>query len=84
MFVSVPQIIKRLQLRIHQRLHWIDDEGRDPVVGRRPPDQVIDDRQEIGQALARICPAGDDIAFLPTRQAEGLSLVPEQVECFPF
>jgi hypothetical protein len=62
-------------LRVDECVHRIDDERRDSIARLRIADQVINDRQEIGEALARAGAARDDIAFLARRARERLGLM---------
>jgi hypothetical protein len=78
------QRLKRLELRVDKRIHWIDLQHRHPIAGRRLPHEAVDDRQEVGQALARAGAAGDDVALGDVRLLNRFDLVLVQVKGVAF
>ena len=80
MLIALLQLLELLNLRVHQRVHGVDDQRGDPVSRRRLAKQRVDDRQEIREALSRPRAGGDDIAPRGTSQLDGLDLVPVEVE----
>src|SRR5208337_5375301 len=80
MLIALLQLLELLNLRVHQRVHGVDDLRGDPVSRGRLAKQRVDDWQEIREALSRPRAGGDDIAPRGTSQFDGLDLVPVQVE----
>ena len=79
--VAVLQFFQRLpQLRVDQGVHRVDDQGRDAVPGCRLASQRLDDREEVGEALAGARAAGDDKALAGPRLRERLDLMLVQVK----
>ncbi len=74
------ELLELLNLRVHQRVHGVDDQRGNPVSRRRLAKQRVDDWQEIREALSRPRAGGDDIASRGTSQLDGLDLVPVEVE----
>jgi hypothetical protein len=69
------ETFKRLELRIDERIHRIDDDR-----AHLPPfwmfaEHVVNNRDQVGEALARACPGGDDIMETLRGQINGGSLV---------
>ena len=78
--IPVLQLLHRLNLRIDQCIHGVDDQGRNSITGRRVVHQLADDRQEVSQALARTRTAGHNVALAPRRALKRLDLVLVEME----
>src|SRR5579875_3021246 len=62
--VRLAQRCERLPLRVHQRVHRVNDDRPDfPVLGIAT-EYCVEDRDEVREAFARTSPAGHDVRLL--------------------
>ncbi len=79
--VSMPkELLELAGLRVGQGVHWIDDDRLDASVTGRAAQDGVDDRDDVGEALARTGPGGQDVGPTGRRHFDGVCLMAVQAE----
>ena len=82
--VTKPQILLQLlALAVSECVHGVDDDGGDAlggVAGAASPQHVVDNGDEVGERLAGAGAGGQDVVLEPSRDFDGVGLVPVQQE----
>ena len=76
------ELFQLVDLAVCQGVHGIDHDRLDPLAAS-PPQDVFDDRNDVGQALARPCPGGQDIAVAGLGRLNRIRLVLVQAHSLP-
>lgn len=75
----VDELIELVHLTVGQGVHGVDHDGLD-ALAVAPLEHVVDDGNEVGQALAGARPRSDHVVFSACCGADGLLLVTVQLE----
>ena len=67
--------LELFELRVDERVHRVDDDRAD-AVGRRTAQQIVEDRSDVGERLARTGTRGDDEVSPGSSELDGINLVP--------
>jgi hypothetical protein len=78
--VAIAELLQRRELAVDERVHRIDHNGADGVAGRIAAHHLVEDGQQVGEALARAGARADDVRVAALRRFERLLLVPVQAQ----
>ena len=64
LFIGEPHRFERLKLAVHERVHRVDHDSPDTLLGMIAAEDCIEDRDKVGQAFTGAGTARDDVGLL--------------------